>query len=386
MFVRRNGFQAPVPRAVTVTPYGSGVSLHSLSQAQANLLKAAGIHYVRIDVSLTSAAFQNVYSLAASNGLSVIGILDFYLVNSNQSFTLNDWRIAVTNAVNAYPAISVWEVWNEPTQAKYQFGYMDGSPQHYYDILKVSYQAVKAKNPNAVVLALGGAQFTPHLDYPFAQQVWGLGAANYSDAISIHPYPYQLNIGRTWSYYENDWTTELARYRSFNRPIWITETGLQSTQNNETDQASYLQESYNFFKQQNVSEYTWYDLIDSGDSWGLLRANSTIKPAYTTYLNLLHAEPISTSAVTTSAAIQYYAGVIQNIPTRTGISLSNPYLPLTIGEVVTLTNEVCAPALLLQHQDGASTHPENTHASGQRALSAVLLQVCPFAPLFLNSP
>jgi hypothetical protein len=263
------------------------VAVGGMSDAMAQMANDAHIRYVRSDVTFDT-RFQTLYALAKKYNFAVIGILDYQTLNYN-SFGLADWKTAVTQAQNAYPAINVWEIWNEPTVSQYQLGYMDGTPQHYTDMLKAAYQILKAKNSAYKILGLGGAQLGVSQDYPFAQSVFKLGGGSYMDAISIHAYPYNLNVGQTWSYYKNLWVSELAKYKQFGKPIWVTETGLQSSQLTESDQSQYLSESWSFFASQGASAYVWYELRDYQNSsgatvsFGLLHIDNSPKPSCTTY-------------------------------------------------------------------------------------------------------
>jgi len=268
-----------------------GVAVGSLNDARARLAQSAKISFVRSDVTFDS-TFQTIYSLSSKYGFRLIGILDYRTLNHNNSFTLDDWIQVVTKSKDTYPLIGIWEIWNEPTLTKYQLGYMDGKPQHYFDLLKTAYSVLKSANSQNTVLGLGGAQLGIAQDYSFAQSVFSLGAATYMDAISVHAYPYKLNIGQSWDYYKQQWTEELSKYRQFHKPIWITETGIQSSQLSERDQANYLKNSHSFFEQQAMVTYVWFQLIDYYGSdgtlrrWGLLKADQTIKLAYDTYKRL----------------------------------------------------------------------------------------------------
>lgn len=128
-------------------------------------------------------------------------------------------------------------VGNEPNLS-YEWGYRRTTPQDYVDLLKVVYPAIKAANPDAVVLA--GA-LAPTLEP--AGSPWGLNdldylaglyeasAADYFDALAVHAYgltfppeaepgPVLLNFRRV----------ELVRqvmveHGDAGTPIFITETG-----------------------------------------------------------------------------------------------------------------------------------------------------------------
>jgi hypothetical protein len=275
--------QKPVPSS----PMIAGVCAAGLSDSDAKLLKKAGISWIRADVRF-SATYANMYRVAERNGLSLIGVLSFKTLEYNSSFTLEDWEDVVDNAQATYPLIRTWEIWNEPSVVQYHLGYMDGTPRHYVDLLKSAYLILKSKDANATVLGLGGAQLGTG-DLRFAQDVFSLGGATAMDAISIHAYPYELNKGQTWDYYKQLWTNELKQYSQLGKPLWLTETGLQSTQVTQNDQASYLKASYIFFKDQGMSGFVWYQLVDYvsptglSQTWGVLTADSTPKLSYTAY-------------------------------------------------------------------------------------------------------
>jgi len=264
----------------------TGVAAGRLDEDRARLVSQAGIKWVRTDVTFDT-TFHTTYAIAKKYKINLIGVLDTDTFSSTPSFTLDDWRGAVAKSQNSYPLVRVWEIWNEPTLTENQLGYMDGTPQHYYDMLKAAYEILKAKS-SVIVLGLGGAQLGYYKDLPFARAVFSLGGGAYMDAISIHAYPYYLNIGQDWNYYKQLWTTELAEYQQFGKSFWITETGIQSNQKTEADQASYLKTSYDFFMQQGVSAYVWYQLIDyqisdnSWHMWGVVRIDLTVKPSYAT--------------------------------------------------------------------------------------------------------
>jgi hypothetical protein len=281
----------PVLVGAVSPPMIPGVAVGGMSDAMAQMVKGANVGYVRSDVAFDT-RFQTLYALAKTYDFALIGILDYQTLNYESGFGLTDWKTVVTEAQKTYPAINVWEIWNEPTVAQYRLGYMDGTPGHYNDMLKAAYQILKSENSAYQILGLGGAQLGVSQDYPFAKSVFELGGGSYMDAISIHAYPYDLNTGQTWGYYSNLWTSELAEYKQFGKPIWITETGLQSGQSAESDQSQYLSESWSFFASQSASVYVWYELRDYQNSsgatvsFGLLYDDNSPKPSYTTYLGL----------------------------------------------------------------------------------------------------
>jgi hypothetical protein len=296
------------------------------SQDEASSAKDAGATWIRTDVGVSDRITQT-YSVALGRGLSVIGIVSYWTVDNPDSFTLQDWENSIQEVQSAYPEIHVWEIWNEPTSTKYQHGYMDGTPQRYFDLIKSAYAILKANDPTAMILGIGGAQFGKDRDFDFTSSVFSLGGGAYMDALAVHAYPYELNVGKTWEYYEQLWQVELSRYKQFGKPLWLTETGSRSDMNNEADQAAYLKESYYFFKAAGIMTYIWYEMTD--DAWGLLRSDLAVKQAYSEYLSIgsiesspsldLSVSPVSPSNGATitsnpvSATVQVYSNTpIQN--------------------------------------------------------------------------
>jgi hypothetical protein len=267
-----------------------GVAVGTFDNYQAELLREAGVKWIRSDVDFGS-TFSNTYAISRVYGLNIIGILDYSLVGYNASFTLRDWKILVARAQRTYPLIRVWEIWNEPTLPQFQVGYMDGNPRHYVGLLRSAFRILRANDPSAKILGLGGAQLEHQADIEFAKAIFALGGGAWMDAISIHAYPYQLNIGRAWNYYEELWHEELQQYKALGKPFWITETGLQSSQHSEVDQANFLLESSQLFGREGASAYVWYMLNDyvstsSMVTYGLLTIHDAPKSSYSAFKSL----------------------------------------------------------------------------------------------------
>lgn len=128
-------------------------------------------------------------------------------------------------------------IWNEPNLA-FEWGYRSVDPAGYLRLLQAVYPAIKAANPNAIVLA---APLAPTLepegspngldDLVYLDQLYALGAANYFDALAIHTYgftapadappaPDQLNFRRAELLRD-----VMIRHGDDATPAYITETG-----------------------------------------------------------------------------------------------------------------------------------------------------------------
>lgn len=276
----------------------AAICVHNpLSDAQAALAKKVGVEWIRVDVNLFQQSyyrFSDTYAAATKAGLKIIGILDHETVGYNTAFTLDDWKAAVSKAQSTFTLIHVWEIWNEPTGPKFKYGYQDGTPQHYFDMLAAAYTILKARDRNSIVLGIGGAQLGDPGDLPFTKSVLEMGGGGFMDAIAIHAYPYELNVGVSWDAYEQLWMNEIEQYRQFGKPLWLTETGLRADQFTESDQTQYLSQSFALFTEMGISTYSWYLLIDdpedNGGGKGLLRPDLTTRPAFDTYASILRTQ------------------------------------------------------------------------------------------------
>lgn len=93
--------------------------------------------------------------------------------------------------------ISTYEIWNEPTGSMF---WDPVDPEAYTDILKEGYQAIKAVDPTAIVIAgsvvagptyVDGSALSP---IDFLEGMYDAGAQGYFDAISYHPYQYTMSF------------------------------------------------------------------------------------------------------------------------------------------------------------------------------------------------
>ncbi len=202
----------------------------------------------------------------------------------NPNFSLNDWQQVVDCVSKTFKGkIKAYEIWNEPTVtgAGFQFGYQNGTASHYFDMLRVAYQTIKANDPSATVIGLGGALVYSgtdptllNLSTTFARQLASMGAGQYMDAISLHPYPWTDINGTVLSEYIKNWNIYTSL---FNKPVWVTETGQYTNVGN---QSNYLSYAYGLFINQNASRIFWYRLKDGTDGpIGLYDISNNARPS-----------------------------------------------------------------------------------------------------------
>jgi hypothetical protein len=132
--------------------------------------------------------------------------------------------------------ILAYVIWNEPNLAL-EWGGQSPDPAAYTRLLRVGYQAVKAGDPHALVVAAGlaptngdGERAMDERD--FLQGMYQSGAAAYFDVLGTHPYGFGLppdaaltsNDGLVFGRLE-DVRSIMLRNGDGATPVWITEMG-----------------------------------------------------------------------------------------------------------------------------------------------------------------
>lgn len=151
------------------------------------------------------------------------------------------------DGIDDMPGLTVpikhWEVMNEPEFSTGELIFFQGNAADYYDILKTTYEAVKAADPEAYVVQ-GGMAGMMDIDAAFWQQVLQMGGAEYMDIMNMHSIGHgeHLNIPAFREFLEDNGIQ--------GKPIWVTEVQYQQshqTQNYDNeDFAKILARSYIF--------------------------------------------------------------------------------------------------------------------------------------------
>jgi hypothetical protein len=272
----------------------AGISVHSISEDEARLMSESGAGWVRVDVS---ESFGASVTNAKAYNLKVLGILDSRLFNQSTTFTLVEWRDAVTYYVSNYSdSVDAWEIWNEPANPKQNWTLLNldiSSPenmskivQFYFSMVQIASPIIRQYDPTAKILLFGGLTLWSGndsnlaLDKEFAQQLAALNIEQYGDAISVHAYPWMEKI-EPWIWEKYD--QSLAYYRGLlNMDIWVTETGYPMDFEGESGQAHYMSEALQYFNGK-VAKFFWYSLLDNAGEehgFGLMGNETTPRLAY----------------------------------------------------------------------------------------------------------
>jgi hypothetical protein len=208
--------------------------------------------------------------------------------------------------------VAAYEVWNEPDNPDFWHATLDAG--RYTSLVKAVYPAVKAADPNAIVLA---GPFSGN-DYDFLTQMYADGAKGSFDGVAVHTDTACLNTG-PGVYYRDG--ARIGRYSFLgytevhntmvangdDSPIWITELGWSSTMTEcargasagqkaagvgEAAQATDLSLAYHCLAAApEVAVAEWFTLSDGGaadselNRYGLIRPDGSLKPAYTAFRN-----------------------------------------------------------------------------------------------------
>ena len=209
------------------------------------------------------------------NNIKLLAIIDTNTFE-NQNFTLKQWNNTVTEIVNSDGFNNTYavEIWNEPNGGAYI------QPNVYYEMLKSAYVIIK--NYSSIPVVFAGVSpnvddWQNYLEEVFANE----NIEDYYDYMGIHLYDdTQTNLDTL--HFIKDFT---------GKPIWLTETGYPSI-NNETEQATYLQTIYETLHSQ-VSKIFIYEMYDGQGTqppkenyFGLLTIYGTKKEAYVFIKNI----------------------------------------------------------------------------------------------------
>jgi len=304
---------------------GSGCDTSSLPY-----IEKLGIPWVRVFM-LNSTQCQQYYPQLMGSSEHLVGDIQSGWIRSYvdgaPNFTLTEWANAITEAQKTFPSMHVWEIWNEPLNPAGQYGYMDGNPYHYFNLLKTAYLTIKGNDASATVIGFGGVQINGGQSYrDFVTTVMSLGGASYMDGISVHAYPTQSDL----STFNQTWATGpssiMPLLHTYNKPLWLTETALQSGSTADNQQSMYLTESVNFFASQGFHAYFWYGVQDWVQTrqagcvpvgvvchMGLVWSNDTVKPAGYSYQDLITS---ATQASSSTAASLFESVTFQSAPSN----------------------------------------------------------------------
>jgi polysaccharide biosynthesis protein PslG len=202
--------------------------------------------------------------------------------------------------------IRAYEVWNEPDFGIFWKGKPD--PAEYLPFLKAGWEAVKAEDPDALILVGGLAK---PADASWMDHLLSLGGGSYFDRMNIHVYPAFATLDRALEVQRG-----LLKKHGISKPFWITETSTtgyvfetKDTEKEERAKADYVGRFYaQALSEPDVETAFWHCLRNPGRDvgmkrdldFGLMTGDGRPLPAYTVFKDFMSrlsgAEPLGPRA------------------------------------------------------------------------------------------
>lgn len=203
-----------------------------------------------------------------------------------QKFPPKDWdeyaRFVTWYVGRMKPYIKHWEVWNEPVP----YAYWMGTIEDMVRLHEVTYKAVKAADPEAIVLGPCPYSFL----FPFLEKFFELGGGQWIDAVVIHAYtsgapePGQLDVNLQK-------VRQLAARFVGPRDLYVTELGWDAGRIGWTRQAQYLVRSHVLALEARVKALIWHMYWNYGEDgpggYALLNHNHTPRPGLVAYCQMM---------------------------------------------------------------------------------------------------
>jgi GH35 family endo-1,4-beta-xylanase len=225
-------------------------------------------------------------------------------------------RFVRTVASRYQGQVSGYVIWNEPNLA-IEWGGKRPDPAGYARLLKGAFEAIKAADPNALVVSAGLASTGGHGDAAlddreYLEGMYAAGAAAHFDVLGAHPYGFAyppddprgahqgLNMARM-----EDLRDIMVRYGDGRKPVWATEMGWTVRGEGPTawqtvteqQQADYLFQAFDLAPKR----WPWLDMLavwnlgdgrdSEWDGYNLLDASGKPRPAYTALQQQFLARP-----------------------------------------------------------------------------------------------
>lgn len=317
-----------------------GMTSFALAQ-ELNDIASLGVGWVRLDMAWndiqpsnsTSFNWSNmdrVVAAAEARNIKLLPVLDYtprWDIPAGCTQQTNRCSPADPALFAAFAAAAVkryapegvtdWEIWNEPNSEG--FWQPQADPSDYVKLLKLTYAAIKAQDPSAVVItgglspaATGNGNLSPT---DFLTRIYADGAEGYFDAVGDHPYSYPAMplYPQSWNAWQQMASTNpslrsiMIANGDANKQIWATEYGaptggpglLESSATDTSffghpDHVTEAVQAQMMTEAITTTENTawagplfWYSYQDLGTStttnenfFGIIRYDGSTKPAY----------------------------------------------------------------------------------------------------------
>ena len=251
-------------------------------------LQELGLHWARNEITWAMIERERgiydftetdrVVKLLRDSGYEILGMLCYrnrHYPDDGAEMREGFARYAEATARRYRGRVDHWEIWNEPNLRDY----WQGSMEEYAELLRLAAAAVRRGNPEARI-SIGG---TSGIDVPYITALLTLGAADWVDAIAVHPYTFGWNPESTELYQQLRALEAMLDEQEASMPIWITEIGFesQSVPGGEQRQWELLNRMLILAAQSRVVELVTIHSLwhQSEEKWVLYRQDWSPRPA-----------------------------------------------------------------------------------------------------------
>ncbi|ODQ92016.1 hypothetical protein BHQ18_04010 [Mycolicibacterium flavescens] len=277
---------------------------------------------------------------------------------------------AATVAEEYKGMVSAYEIWNEPNYVAYWTAGPD--PEHYTEILKAAYEAIKDVDAEALVVAgvLGTVQDSSLTMNPvtFVERMYAAGAKGFFDALSIHPYNNEIKFSDGLDP-DNLWQTPVEQLIAIRQQmidngddalkIWATEYGLSTYIKDQETQAAWVKDFLDYWGAQDYTGPAFLftlrdrlnDISEEGTmgiftyEWGRKLVADVIECATTGRKCAVEPDPDPVDPIT--GLVQAIAAVLQqvyNVVAQTVTQLANAVVNLVADALRNLFGGLTNPA------------------------------------------
>jgi hypothetical protein len=333
-------------------------------------MQAMGVNNVRIMIPWAAVEFypdaydystvDYMVNAADARGMGVLAVLNsspYWAVPagqpgiSGQPANPADYAEFVSKVAQRYQGkVGAYEIWNEPNSALSFAPSPD--PVKYTQLLQAAYPAIKAADPNAVVV---GGVTGAVVDYgnilknpvSFTQEMYDAGAEGYFDALSFHPYLYSLPFSQGAPYPQSP-LTQLSQMRQImvangdgDKLIWASEYGEPTSVVDEATQAAYLNDMITTWRTLGYTGPTFVYTLNDRDSastdpeatLGVIRSDGTWKPAAYVIRDLAN-DPATVQLAASMSRMSFASPEAAAAAPAEAVAATNPTDPAAIPALV----------------------------------------------------
>jgi hypothetical protein len=274
--------------------FGVTIEFYRDADKQAEMMAAAGVSWVRIDLAWSVAepeagqydfrAWDRFLDAFEPHGIRVLFILDYgnRLYEDGLPPSTPSGRAAFAAYAGAaarhFRGRAAWEIWNEPNLPQFWAGTPD--PAGYVALARAAAAEIRREDRRARILgpSLGGGTF----DFAYLNATFNLGLLDIVDAVSVHPY------GATYpeaaaAFYDEVRQRIALHAPDRDIPVVVSEWGYAVEGLGREKQAEYLLRALNTNRRSGIPLtiwYNWQEPINPWHSFGLLDVHGRPKPAY----------------------------------------------------------------------------------------------------------